>query len=192
VLRSSFDIGVGHEPNPLPDVWRACAVCAKYGSPDGVTFCFQVCRNQIEPTSPNRCFNLFSKDRCRDALADKSAPFEPQMPLIVSASALSGNAKWLTGARTRPDGPIIGPACEAQRVAPSPDSGEEMALGKSHKVIWLDIYDAPGIDHARRNRPGTDQVFQPFRGVWIIFVIIGYHQQAPAVDIGAGRKLALR
>lgn len=63
--------GVGHEPEPLPDVRGADARSAQIGSPDGVTLAFQVSVNKVEPTEAVLARNLLSKDRCRSALADE-------------------------------------------------------------------------------------------------------------------------
>jgi hypothetical protein len=51
---------VGHEVQPLSDVRGADAVCAQYGVPAGVAFCFQVSLNKVDPVHSAR--NLFAKD----------------------------------------------------------------------------------------------------------------------------------
>jgi hypothetical protein len=70
-------LGVGHPVEALSKVRRPDAVCAQYNRPTGVTFSFQVCEYSIEPSVPNRAFNLLPKDCVRAALADKPKPFGP-------------------------------------------------------------------------------------------------------------------
>jgi hypothetical protein len=63
--------GVGHPEDPLPDVVRARAVCAQYRLPDGVHLIFHVCAKTVEPSVPNRSFNLLSNNAHRAALPDE-------------------------------------------------------------------------------------------------------------------------
>ena len=87
--KQSLAWGVGHPVNPLPDVRRADAVCAKYRRPAGVTFSFQVCEYSIEPPAANRRLNLFSKYRWRAALADEPIQLGPEVAGILVAEPFS-------------------------------------------------------------------------------------------------------
>ena len=81
-------------------------MCAQYGRPAGVAFCFQVCRYSIEPTVPNRACNLLPKDMLRAALADKLEEGGLEMPLVGLSESFSGCAKWLARAASGPHGTI--------------------------------------------------------------------------------------
>src|SRR5690606_25562977 len=74
-----------------------------------------------------------------------------------------------------PDRLIIRPPGEPERVAPSADAGEEMALGVAPEVVGLNksnvsLIHVPWRDVSRRN-----QVPEPLRGVGIDFVVVGGH-----------------
>ena len=69
--------GVGHKPNPLSHVRRADTASRQTGMPNCVVDSFQVRLNKVEPTVPNRCFNLFAKDDRRAALLDEPEPVGP-------------------------------------------------------------------------------------------------------------------
>jgi hypothetical protein len=60
---------VGHPVEALSDVRRPDAVCAQYGVPAGVAFCFQVALNKVDPLHSVR--NLLTKDDARSSLARK-------------------------------------------------------------------------------------------------------------------------
>ena len=55
-------VGVGHEPQPLPDVRRPDARSAQISRPDGVTRTFQVIRNKVKPLKGSLACNFLSKD----------------------------------------------------------------------------------------------------------------------------------
>jgi hypothetical protein len=55
-------VGVGHEPQPLPDVRRADARSAQIRRPDGVALSFQVSLNKVEPPKAVFACNLLAKD----------------------------------------------------------------------------------------------------------------------------------
>jgi hypothetical protein len=55
-------VGLGHEPQPLPDVRCPDARSRQTDRPAGVALSFQVILNKIEPSVSNRCFNLLAKD----------------------------------------------------------------------------------------------------------------------------------
>src|SRR6185436_3773301 len=117
----------GHEPEPLSDVERADARRRQTNRPDGVPFCFQVIVKTIEPSVSNRAFNLFTKDNARAALRDEDAPRWPKVARIGPAKLGAGARERLTGATPGPDGSVVRPAGESQRVAPPSNPGEEMA-----------------------------------------------------------------
>jgi hypothetical protein len=159
---------------------RADAVCAQYVRPAGVAFSFQVSEYSIEPAVPNRCFNLLSKDNCRAALADEPEHFGPEVAGVGSALLLARRAEWLTGARACPNRSSVIPSGEPESVGPAADSGEEMALGKSGKVIWIDICNTPFIDFPRREMPSRNQVAQPVRRIGVELVVVSGHSGVSA------------
>jgi hypothetical protein len=55
-------LGVGNEPQPLTAMWSADARSRDTCRCNGVAFSFQVSLNKVEPSVPNRCFNLLTKD----------------------------------------------------------------------------------------------------------------------------------
>jgi len=127
----------------LSDVRRPDAASRKTNRPAGVTFSRQVRLNKVEPTVVNRCFNLFTKDNVRSALADEVEPGRPEVPLVGNATAAAGRAEGLTGATARPNRSVLRPSGKAQGVAPTAKAGEEMTLNKSGKIACFDILDAP-------------------------------------------------
>jgi hypothetical protein len=80
---------VGHEVQPLPDVRRPDAARSKYRLPNGVVLPFQVSLNKVEPAVSNRVISLFSKERCRLALADESRPIRPEVTRVIKPFAFS-------------------------------------------------------------------------------------------------------
>jgi hypothetical protein len=73
------------------------------------------------------------------------------MPLVGASLSFAGRAERLTGTTSRPNRSVIRPACKAQRVRPSADAGEEVALGVSTQVVWLDINDASLVNNPSSN-----------------------------------------
>jgi hypothetical protein len=63
----------------------------------------------------------------------------------------------LAWAGAGPHGAVVGETGEPQGERPSPDSGEEVTLGESHKVRWSDILDAPLVHFARRDQVSGNQ-----------------------------------
>jgi hypothetical protein len=131
--------GVGHPDQPLPDVRRADARSAQIGGPDGISHCFQVSAYSGEPFTSILRRNLLSKDRCRTALGDEAVKSGPEVSFVGMALALSCARKRLTGTGAGPDGLVVGPAGEAERVGPAADPGEEMTLCVSLEVAGPNI-----------------------------------------------------
>jgi hypothetical protein len=76
-LSASDAVGLGHEPQPLPDVRSPDARSRDTDRPEGVAFSFQVRLNKVEPAVVNRRFNLLTKDDARLALLDEVEPCGP-------------------------------------------------------------------------------------------------------------------
>lgn len=144
--------GVGHGApvKTLSEMRRADPRSAQIGGPDGISQAFQVRSYSGEPVEASAACNLLSNDDCRTALRDEAAHFGPEMSLVVSPPALSGDTEGLAGAGTGPDGRIVGDAGKSESEGPAPDAGEEVNLGVPHKVICTDIYDAPLVHVAGR------------------------------------------
>jgi hypothetical protein len=117
----------------------ADAASRKTNRPEGVTFSLQVIVNKVEPPVGNRCFNLFTKDNVRAALADEAKPRRPKVARIVSPSLGTCRAEGLAWATTRPNRSVVRPSGESEGVGPATDPGEEVALGKSSEIVWLDV-----------------------------------------------------
>jgi len=135
-------------PEALTDVRRTDARSAEIDRPAGVARCFQVRLYKVEPTKAVFACNLFTKDNVRAALADEVVERGPQVPLIIKPRPFACRAERLARTRSCPYRTIIGPSCSAQGVGPDANAGEEMALSKSSKFIWSDIFDAPIVNHA--------------------------------------------
>jgi hypothetical protein len=99
----------------------------------------------------------------------------PEVSFVGMAFALSRARKRLTRTGARPDGALVGPSCQPQRVGPSADSGEEMALGVSGKVTCLDIDDASFVNVAIRDKSCDDKVPEPSRGIRFNLVVVSRH-----------------
>ena len=111
--------------------------------------------------------------------ADEMKPVRPQVPLVSLPASCACRAVRLARARAGPDGPVVGPPSESERVGPDADPGEEVALGKSGKLGWCDIANVPFIDDTGGDLPGVDQVAQPLGGEWVNLVVIGGHRPVP-------------
>jgi hypothetical protein len=70
-------LGLGHEPESLPDMRSPDARSRDTDCPEGVTFTFQVILNKVEPAVVNRCINLFTKDDWRSLAPYKMEPMRP-------------------------------------------------------------------------------------------------------------------
>jgi hypothetical protein len=133
------EVGVGHEVEALSDMRGAEARSAGIDRPDGVTRCFQVSANKVEPSEAVTTCNLLAKDNVRSALADEPRPVRPQMAAIVEAASAPGCAEGLAGAGAGPDFPVVRPPGEPEGVGPDPDAGEEVALPVASEVVGPNI-----------------------------------------------------
>jgi hypothetical protein len=133
--------GKSFAPDAFFEGFQASARSAQIGRPKGVSLCFQVSRYMIEPHHGILACNLLAKDDCRATLLDEPVPVRPEVPLVVKPIALACRAERLAGARSGPDGAIVSPSGRAEGEGPHSDSGEEMALSKSSKLVWGDVTD---------------------------------------------------
>jgi hypothetical protein len=97
----------------------------------------------------NRVFNLFAKDCVRATLADEPGEIGPEVSAVFRPFFRTRTAEGLAGARAGPDGHVVWPTGKPQRVRPSADPGEEVALGVSVKVVSMYILDFPVVHVAR-------------------------------------------
>src|SRR5262245_32904697 len=148
------------------------------GRPAGVADGFQVRKHSVEPVLANRCRNLLSHPDSGPSGTEQAKLVGPQMPLVVVSEAFARCAERLAGATAGPQLAIVGPAGKTSCKGPPTDPGEEMALGESGEVFWLDIDYAPSVNDARRQMPGVDQVLEPLRGVRIKLVVV-VHPRSP-------------
>jgi hypothetical protein len=138
----------------LSDDRRTEARSANIERPEGVVLRFQVRPYNVEPSESVRACNLLAKDWYFFTLSVLYEVEEgrPKVPLISNPCFFACRAERLARAGTGPCGAIIGPSGKAEGVGPYSKAGEEMALGESHKLIWLDILDTPCVNFARRNQ----------------------------------------
>jgi hypothetical protein len=136
-------LGVGHEEKSLPGVRSTKARSAGIDRPDGVRRAFQVSENSVEPSEADLACNLLAKDRDIAALAERSGderePIRPEVTLVIERFLDTGIAEGSAGAAPGPDRTIVVPPGEAQRVAPDPDAGEEVALPVLAEVVGSNI-----------------------------------------------------
>jgi hypothetical protein len=123
-----------NKPEALADVRGADARSAQIRHPNGVSRYFQVSAYSVEPAEAVLARNLLSKDNWRAALCDEPMELGPEVTLVGKSCSFSGGAEWLAWARAGPDGPVVGPSCETEGVAPDADTGEEVALGVTLEV----------------------------------------------------------
>jgi hypothetical protein len=147
---------VAQPVRPLTDIRAADTTGYRTGSPEDVGSVFHVSRYIVEPSAAERACNLLPKDDVRPTLADKIVENGPKVPLVEFSSPLASFAKGLAWQGRGPRRPIVRPTGSAQRVAPTPDSGEEVALSKSSKLGWNDIADISFINFPRRDMAITD------------------------------------
>jgi hypothetical protein len=69
----------------------------------------------------------------------------PKMPLVSKSNSFACRAERLAGARACPNWSAIGPSCESERVTPSSDTREEMALSVSGEFGRFNIINAPCV-----------------------------------------------
>jgi hypothetical protein len=172
-LSESSARGVAHPKQSLADVRRADARSAEISRCKGVGRCFHVSVNKIEPDEAVRARNLLTKDNARISLADEPEEVGPEVTRIGEAVAFPGRAERLAGTGTGPNRSIIWPACKSQRVAPSPDAGEEMTLGESGEVIGLHFLDRSLVHFARRDQPSCDEIAEPLGCERVELVVVG-------------------
>jgi hypothetical protein len=122
-------------------MWRIDGASWQYCRPAGVALGFQVSVHSVEPSVGNSRANLLSIYSVRAALADEVEPDWPEVTVIFPAFLFSSTAERLAGAASCPDWLIFRPSGKLQSNRPTSDSGEEMALSKLSKFIWLDVGD---------------------------------------------------
>jgi hypothetical protein len=116
---------------------------------------------KVDPRLCSFTRNLLSKDRCRATLLDKPLPRGPKVPLVSKPCAFACRAERLAWAGSGPDGFVVGPTGLAEGVTPDADSGEEVALSVSQKVIWRDIFNTPFVHIAWCDMPLFYQLPEP-------------------------------
>jgi hypothetical protein len=135
--------------------------------------------NKVEPRHCVAARNLLSKDDWRLALADEVVPGGPKVPLVSKPSAFACRAERLARTRAGPHASMIRPTSSAESEGPHANSSKEMALIESSKVVWSNIFNAPGIDDAGRDVACVDEVAQPCSRVGVDLVVVGRHAPVP-------------
>ena len=100
-------LGVGQgfsgKEQTLSDVRRADARSAEIDRPEGVSRCFHVSVNKVEPRKAVLARNLLPKHICRATLRDELEEVRPEMPLISNPIASACSAERLARARACPN-----------------------------------------------------------------------------------------
>ncbi len=172
---------MGHPVEPVAEVRCADPRSRERRRPDGVTQSLQVSTYKVDPWVRVRARNLLAKHESRAALLDEMEEGRPEVPLVSKARSFACRAERLARAGSRPYARVVGHAGAAQGVAPDADSGEEVALLVSHKLVWPYILDAPFVNDTGRDVAGVDQVAQGLRGLGVDLVVEGGHA-APAIS----------
>lgn len=95
--------------------------------------------------------------------------------VVLSLRALTSEASdavGLAGAATCPDWLVVSPARESQRVAPTADAREEVALPVSPEVVGPNKSNVSLIYVARRDVASRNEVAEPLSSVWINLVVV--------------------
>lgn len=154
--------GVGHPEEPFPLVVGSKEISSQYRRPTGVALGLKVKCGFIPPSPANRACNLLSKDDWRLSLADEVAKRRPKMAAIALAlrAAMSDRSDgiWLTGTASGPDFSIIRPSGHPESKGPSANSGEEVTLPISSKLICSYIFNASVIDITLWNVAGGNEL----------------------------------
>jgi len=151
---------------------RADARSRENNRPAGVTFCFQVRENSIEPSVSNRCFNLLPKNALRFALSDEPESDRPQVTLVFAPFTFSGRTERLTGETGAPNRSACRPACKLEREIPSGNPSEKSNPLVSPQILSPHITDASIIHHPFRDQPVRYQPFQPPHRSRIVVIVI--------------------
>jgi hypothetical protein len=133
---------------PLADVRRADARCAKIGGPDCIAQCFQVRTYRGEPLPSSLARNLLSNKADRSALGDKLVEDGPKVSMVCGAELFAGGAERLAREAGGPDESI--PSGKFAGKGPTADSGEEMVLGISFEVFRISLLNWSLVDNAIR------------------------------------------
>lgn len=176
-------MGAGHPVQSLSDMRRTEARRAQINRPEGVSRRFHVSLYSVEPCEAVLARNLFAN--CHDRSERQSEGLEcwPKMSVVAEAFALSGRAPRLAREAGAPERAAVGPSGAPSGVTPDADPGEEMALGKSNKLIWPNIADIPFVDLTGRNMAIGDQHAQPSCGLRVDLVVKG-ERSAQAAMLG--------
>tara|TARA_R110002126_G_scaffold39291_4_gene116707 strand:- start:487 stop:912 length:426 start_codon:yes stop_codon:yes gene_type:complete len=124
---------------PLSDVGRVHRASRDINSPAGVVFSRQISADSVEPTVASRSRNLLSHNDRWPAGTDEAMEVGPQVPWIVDTCSLARDRERLARRGASPDWPIVWPSGESERVAPSANPGEEVALGVACQIGRLNI-----------------------------------------------------
>jgi hypothetical protein len=166
----------------------ADARSAKLRKPQSVRIFLHVSLYSREPSQSSRSRNLLAKDDVRAALGDESPKRRPEVARVVFAEALPGDGERLARAGAGPDWLIVGPSGETESEGPAGNSGEEMALGVSNKVVCIQFLDWGFVHVAGRDFASMDKAAEPLRGVGVDFVVKVHRPHSPA----AGTRVTLR
>jgi hypothetical protein len=93
--------------------------------------------------------------------------------------SLAGGTEGLAGTRACPNRSVVGPSGEPEGVGPSGNAGEEVALGVATEVVGLDLEDASLVNVAGGDVSSVDKVAEPLGGVWVDFIVVGFHAAQP-------------
>ena len=95
------------------------------------------------------------------------------MSLVIAAALLSCGAERLARTTACPNRSV--PSGEGERVSPSADPSEKVALIVAPEIAGPDIGDASLVNVAGGDTSCGDEVSEPLRGKGVPFVVIDIH-----------------
>jgi len=170
---ASWEAGVAHPIEPLPDVGCADASSAQTNRPDGVTFVLQVSRYSVVPGEPSRARNLLPNNDDRSENLQELEESGPEVSLVFSPLSSPCDREGLAGTAGGDDRALVGPPTLSQDVGPDADPGEEMVLDEPPEIFNRDISDIPLVHVTRCDVLLRNEISQPLGRVRIVLVVIG-------------------
>src|SRR5262249_4591780 len=134
----------------------------QYTRPAGVALRFQVCEYSVEPSVPNSCWHLFTKNDPRAQLSGEPQNVNPELAARVSeAFAFSRATEGRARDTGTPNRSVCRPSCEPESGGPPGKPVEEMQLCVTSEFIGIEFGYVGLENFAAGNVAGGDEVARP-------------------------------
>jgi len=172
-LRLSLAIGVGRSVPVDPSAFLkgSNGICSTNLRPEGVITSFHCIPRGVDPFQVG---HLFSKNNCGLASFDKFDSDRQKVSFVSGSKFCTCDTDWLARKAGCPNRSACRPSCKLQGEGPSTDAREEVALGVSVDVAWLNIGYAPCVYVALWYQPLIDQFLQPCCR-WLVPLVVVVH-----------------